>query len=710
MRIVKVFSQKRILSVGLVVCLTLAALAGCGSVDAGSDDVIELHEPVAGEEAVMYTEPAARRNLYNAQVYSAVVFPYVEEYSYESSRTFGSFAAVPGETVQAGSPLAYMDMEKISSRVEAMEEKISSLTESYEEYRKDAEEELAKLKSELEDLEEILDNLAEEEPEQYVAGADGQEVFNSAYASWQNNSKKWQGQYNSKELSIETKQEALRQKRELYELDYKYYSGQLRKLKQEREEAVLFSKISGQVVAAGEYSPGGSVRANASVIAVGDLNRKYIKCEMIPTVSRLRAEDIYAVIDGRRYEVEYVENNDTDFSLFSIKGDNGMVSVGDTAAIVVVREKKEQVLTVAVDSVHREGLQRYVYVVEDGKAVIRNIQFGASDNVYVEILSGVEEGEEVLISQALTAGSKTAVLEKGTFEITYEGNGELVYPLKTVVRNPVENGEVYFQEYTAAVNQHVEKGDVIAIVRVEGDDVALARKENNLKRVKERLADLIAQGDEKNEETIAQRRESIAEMEEEIAQMKADYGTTEIYATVSGRVLSRTNYASGDLIKDDAGIAVIGDESVPYLSLENPSSYLHWGHKLELSYTDTEGQKRTAEGTVVTLGADIGGVLSSKNVLAALPEGGLDGFEAAKESSGGRYIVVKIKAAAALNAMENVILVPKRAVQTIGENNYVTVLKEDGSVMPVSVIVGGSNRSDYWIIDGLTEGMKICWE
>jgi len=703
--------RRKFVPVGLVISLGLAALTGCGNVPEEAEDVIELHEPQMGEEAVMNTEPVTLRNLYKAYIYYAMVFPYVEEYSYESGKTFGAFDVVVGEEVQEGAPLLHMDTAAISKRIDSMEEKIRSLKENYQEYHTKAEETLSSLQNEVENLQEILENLEEEEPEATILGANGIESANPAYATWQKDYTRWQGQCSSKELSLATSEEALRQKTELYELDRKYYSGQLQKLREEQNEGTLTSQISGRVVAAGEYAPGDSIRAKTSVIAVGDMEKKYIKCNFIATVNRLRAEDIYAVVGGKRYELTYVETNDTNYSVFSLADENNETSVGDVAALVMMMNHREQVPTVSVDSIHKEGLQQYVYVAEDGNAVAKLVQTGMSDGVYTEILSGLEEGEEVLVSQALKAYSNTAVAEKGTMETSYGGSGDLVYPVRSAVNNPIEHGTVYFQEYLVNVNQHVEKGDVVALIRVEGDSVELARKETSLKRARERLADLLAEGeDEKNKDAIEQKRENIADLEEEIAQMRADYACTEIRATASGRILSRTDYGVGDAIKAGNRLVVIADEDTTYLSLDNSGNNLNYGDVLALTYTNTDGEQCSAEGKVVTLGNMMSGTFASKSVLVELPGGKLENVQTSRQTYSGGYVAVKINAAAVLEIMKDVIIVPKRAVTVIEGNTYVTVIKEDGTVMPVSVLVGCANRESYGVIDGLAEGMTICWE
>ena len=43
------------------------------------------------------------------------------------------------------------------------------------------------------------------------------------------------------------------------------------------------------------------------------------------------------------------------------------------------------------------------------------------------------------------------------------------------------------------------------------------------------------------------------------------------------------------------------------------------------------------------------------------------------------------------------------------DNCYVTVLKQDGRLQKTKFIPGGQNITDYWVLDGLEEGMQIVY-
>ena len=60
--------------------------------------------------------------------------------------------------------------------------------------------------------------------------------------------------------------------------------------------------------------------------------------------------------------------------------------------------------------------------------------------------------------------------------------------------------------------------------------------------------------------------------------------------------------------------------------------------------------------------------------------------------------------------MDNVVLVPKKAVIAYGGATYVRQKLEDGSIIYQSFVAGGSDDKNYWVAQGLTEGTEICIE
>ena len=65
------------------------------------------------------------------------------------------------------------------------------------------------------------------------------------------------------------------------------------------------------------------------------------------------------------------------------------------------------------------------------------------------------------------------------------------------------------------------------------------------------------------------------------------------------------------------------------------------------------------------------------------------------------------KVEADIRRMDHVLVIPREAVWESEGRTYVLV-EEDGKVTARSFIAGGYDASRYWVVDGLSEGMKLC--
>jgi RND family efflux transporter MFP subunit len=71
------------------------------------------------------------------------------------------------------------------------------------------------------------------------------------------------------------------------------------------------------------------------------------------------------------------------------------LGLNGTAHLII--SKKEGILTLPIEAIVDEGKRIYVYLMEGGKMVEHEVETGISDNNYVEITSGLSEGDTVVI-------------------------------------------------------------------------------------------------------------------------------------------------------------------------------------------------------------------------------------------------------------------------------------------------------------------------
>lgn len=728
--------RNTIISLLLSISLVLP-FAGCGNREtmqsAGED--IELIEPI--NVSVNYEE-AEYRNLYDAKVYSATVVPYIEEYSSDDGISVRNYGAYPGEAVSKGATLVYSDSRAIDEKIEDMEKQIKDMEEQFAEYKADVADSLEEPKKQLGNLEYCVNAYEDVRPEEYVdqssvsGNGEGGKVENPEYDLWEEEYNKYIGPYRILKHRIDTTELGLAQRTELYELDHAHSLKLLEDLKKQKKDATITSQMAGTVVAIAEAAVTITayqylnyyMEKDVPVVAVGDVNRKLLKCEYINAQTVKKASDIYALIDGKRYEVEYqpissdeyvrlTAQGETVYSTFTIL-DPGEINMGDFAVIAVISDVRKNVVSVPKSAIRKDDTGSYVYVIKDDSSVYTQVKTGMSDGAYTEILSGVSQGDKILVENAGRTGSSTVKLEKSNFGSSFEGRGWLEYPASGYVKNPIENGTVYFVSSDIQPYQYVKKGDVIATVRVMGDQVALSRNETKRSRLAERIRDLQKLDAEANKKSIADMQEQMAELDKTIAKQKADYATTQIRADRSGIAIWLREFEEEDIILPDSELIQLADEDKVYVRTEDSKQLLQFGNQVSISYEDSNRQKYTTEGMVASMSKiGVSSKLTTENVYILIPKEQvtlLSQIYVDSFSGGfwGRWYAFDVDAT--IREMNDVVVVPKKAVQDINGRTYVSVIDENGKITTRSFIAGGYNSEYYWVVDGLTEGMEVCLE
>ncbi len=742
----------------LALCVSLGGvslgLAGCGAASSDSAEAFGHSELYFGQktedqagiellEPVLMTqtwEAAACRNLYDYQIFAGAVVPETREYAFPVGGTLEAFDAYPGDTVAEGSLLAELNRERIDQSVEDLEEEIRAMEEEFADFREEMQQRIAdtevgaaKLRAAAaQGTQAAAARAAETAAARTAETAAGQ----AAEASDAQTAQTISGIGKSDGTAVsfaegddqilasqyETLCRQLSQRTELYELDHAYQLAQLAKRKRRQEQYLLKSSMAGDVVAYGMMTGGDRVGAEQNVIAVGDLSRKYLKCDYISQSVLNGAEEIYAVIRGRRHEIrniplgagEYTRLTnlgETVYSTFEIE-DDGDVTVGDFAVIVVIEDCRRDVLAVPDDAVSRSGMQHYVYVKDGENSVKTPVTIGMSDNVYTEIRSGLSQGDQVLVKNtnltAFASGAGQTTVTRGDFAADFSGSGVFYYPCTYRVTNPISHGAAYFRNYEVTEYQPVKKGDVIATVRVEKDEVALQRSQTKLKRLEERLDDLIQSGEE-DEDVLAARREEIAGVREEIASMNEDFATEAIVATHDGIVTQLAEHKKEDLLRTDELMAVIASQGNCYVIVENKGQLLNYGNELTVTYESRSGGTLSVEGVVANVSASaLSGALVSDYALLRVPEEAVSEMAAAADNDSEWNFQIRFTVEGSVRQMEDVLLVPKEAVSSQRGRTYVTVMDENGQKKAVSFVAGGSDSRYYWVAEGLTEGMVLC--
>lgn len=703
------------------------SLAGCGtgngSASTAQPEEIELIDPVG---TTVSFEEAARRNLYNVSVFAANVFPHVEEYSAEYSFRFSSYGAYYGESVSKGQELIKADTDYVDEQIKNKKEYIISMEEDYLDYVQEKTEALEEQRQLEDRFQREMQKNEASKPAEYVVDENGDEVENPDYAAWQISYEFNTGCYRIAKNNADILQRDLDKKKTLYEMDLAHEKYLLKTLQKSRSNATVTTQIAGRLVAIESYDRDNNyVMAETPLVAIANDSEKVLRCEYVNKNTIKNAKEYYALIDGKRYEVEYQAISSDEYArlsadggkvytTFTLLGGEENVNVGDYAVIVIVNKEFENVLTVPKDALMKDDTGYYVFVYENGRNVYKSVQIGYSDGVYTEIVSGLQEGDKVLYDVQEVNTEKTMTLTRQDYSIDFSAKAKLVYASTMSQYVKIENGTVYFQEFMVERFQHVNKGDVIATVRVEPDNLALRRNETRLTRLRERLADYKEQHKEDSKEeyyieAVKNYEEQIQDVQDIIAQQKKDFNTKTIVAEKTGVIRSLSRHEKEDILQNGYWLLEIADENTCYVELEDSNQTLQYGNLVNVSFMDATQTSRTITGEVVSMSnMGLSNALKSDYTEVLLPN---EEIENVLQSifSGMFWDEYRYTVTAKVRNMHGVLMVPRSAVYDYGGGKtYVYVKDENGNAKALSFVSGGSNDGYYWVVLGLTEGMEIC--
>ena len=726
---IKLKNAKRALA---LVLSSVMLISGCGQ-NGGPEDEIVLIDPVSSANV---TETVARRTIYDYEVLDGGVFPVITEYSAATGMKAADIGAFPGQNVFAGNVLFYGDMKDYYDQQKSIQDTLDELIISYAESRRVNEIKLRELGYWIDARDDNLEN------NPYMQVVVQKALF-------------------EKELLEYT----INDNDMIYNLDLQHYNYLLTRLAEQQADRLVTSHMNGTMVAVANVSPGALVSEGTNVAAVTDGHSLNILAEYRSTREIENALEYYAIIDGKRYELTYVPYSTTElsalkasgtevYSVFRFADPEGAVKVGQKANIVVIKDKKENLLSVSNSAIHRDDGGYYVSLSSGDKAYITK---GMTDGVFTEILSGVNEGDVLLLDSYNEAPENVATLTRGDFFIKYEGTGYLYYPDISNITNNVKYGTVTLTLKNVTKGQRVKRGDVIAYVSVEPNSVLLEELTLKLTRLGEKrdkaqkdyddpLTEYLDKDvQEKMKNAISSYDRQIQSVSDQIIEIQEAYNVTAFYAPCDGVVGYITELSDGAVLKANELIATVASDSSEYLYATNESKILLYGMELTGEYTNPNtGETVTFPATVSSVSfGSLSKDLTSDRVYimptgVTLPGGAHDPTaEIAAEIPSGVAVVatnpyeewmLQQEAANApakqsytltgyLEYETDVVLVPAKAVTFSGDQAYVTVF--DGEkYIKIGFIAGGANPTKsvlidnvayIWAAEGLEEGMVVVY-
>lgn len=325
------------------IALTAACVAGCGTNETKEEN-IELLAPV---EAVVDIEVAMYRDLYELVIKDGELAPHTEELSFGANGSVSLLHVEIGSEVETGELLAEQEEEGVRSAAEKALNKYLEEKKAYMDSIKNAKKKIAT-------------GLTETEREWYDL--------------------------------------LLRQAEETWVVQEPVLWKAWEEARAKVGNSKVYAPYDGVVTAVA--AQGTNLAAGQPVLAVADLTREYVVVSGYLAPSEYDTyERVYAIINGREVELTYMEElmqEEGPVTYYTAEDLNG-AGFGDFILVCMVKDYHEQALSVPNTAVYKDSSGNYVYLLEDGVRVRRAVTTGYKNNVYTEIMEGLEEGDQVYV-------------------------------------------------------------------------------------------------------------------------------------------------------------------------------------------------------------------------------------------------------------------------------------------------------------------------
>lgn len=361
----------------LGVCLAMVlVLCGCG--ESETVDVPELINAVGVD---MDTAEVIKMDLSGVTAYSAQVVPEIEKLSFLSSGSIEDLKVTIGDKVKKGQLLATLS--GTSGKAKSLEQEIKGLESQNESQNKQS-------RYDIDMLEENLKTLKKQ--------------VNTAKTSSQK--KKIEKQVTEAEQDIRIAEEKLKQQKELQQLELRQKREALAEAQKSTKNNKLYSTINGEVIST-TGGAGYMVQGGNTAIQVANMEAPRLVTDYVSSAKLAKTSSCVAVIDGKKYEVRAEEQELTRYEIetgeypentwFDFVDDDVHVKVGKSAALELYTDSVKDALVVPVNAVLGKGEEKYVYIVEGDAKTKVSVTTGTQTDAYVQIVTGVKEGDVVYV-------------------------------------------------------------------------------------------------------------------------------------------------------------------------------------------------------------------------------------------------------------------------------------------------------------------------
>lgn len=354
-------------------CIAAALCASAMLIPAQAEEIPQLLEPAG---VTLATAEAYVGDLSKITVYDGAVTPRVESVAFTVAGEIASVNVVVGQQVRKGDVLMELNQESQTARRAELEEQIAALETEMEYDAAIAQIDLRILTLELEQL-------GGQTPRDERAIA-------------------------LKKLDIEEFELNLALEEELSRMQLDRLRSELSQLEDEAEKSAITAPCDGTVMFLADVRRGDYVSAYSSLVYIADETSLTIESAYISEAYLSSANEIYALVGSERVEVAAIEVDRAEYVSLTLAGESvpsrfeilsgaENLSAGQYAAVCLVSGSVEDALLIPANALYSGAGEKYVYVIEDGQRVHREVKVGQTTGWEIQILEGLEEGELVYV-------------------------------------------------------------------------------------------------------------------------------------------------------------------------------------------------------------------------------------------------------------------------------------------------------------------------
>lgn len=359
--------RKKILASLLLIALIF--LSGCK--EKVEENIPVLKAPVQGK---METAIVSRGDIFELTSYDAKVYPALQLVYPAVDGVLNEVCVYLGQEVKEGDILAYLDSTQLSEKIEQLEDSIEEM-----ETNNDFNNRLQQLDIDIMELN-IVQKINSNAPQLEIA--------------------QMQSELEKLKLSME-------QNIEKQNYDLKKLKESLKEAREEKEKTIIKAPFSGKVVYISSFG-GIRVSKDSPVIIITDESKLHIQSNYMERNTFINANQAYALINGKQYDIEYVplesdelvKMNDSGIAIesrFAVIGEADDIASGDYVCICLKNKVRENVLTIPKNALYSDAEGHFVYRMNNGAFARCNVETGIETDIQVEIISGLEEGDVVYV-------------------------------------------------------------------------------------------------------------------------------------------------------------------------------------------------------------------------------------------------------------------------------------------------------------------------